>query len=109
MINKDYLPTEIIIKFQDDEKLKAIVALKFGKMVIRGFRVWISKYNDYWITPPAYYNNITKKFHPMFYLEDLETWNKIREMILEEMDKKLAEPITEKDIKDSFGKDIDNS
>lgn len=87
----DYIPTKIEIKFVEDEKLKAVVCLKFGKMVIRGFRVMVGKYDeDFWVVPPSYYNHKSRKYHTIFFIDDKEIWSKIQKMILSEMDKQLA-------------------
>jgi len=96
----DYLPTEIQIKLREDEKLKAIVTLKFGIITIKGFRVQVSDKTEsgYWVTPPAIYNLGSKKWHPIFFIEDKETWKKIEEMVLSEMDKKLSEDVSVDDI-----------
>ncbi len=96
----NYLPTEIQIKLREDERLKAIVTLKFGIITIKGFRVQVSDKSEsgYWVTPPAIFNIGSKKWHPIFFIEDKEIWQKIEEMILTEMDNKLSENITVNDI-----------
>lgn len=87
----NYLPDKIIVKLVEDEKLKAIITLKFNKMVIKGFRVLVSKYeNNFWVVPPSYWNNKSRTYHPMFYIEDKEIWGKIQNMILERFDEVVA-------------------
>ncbi|MBM2820828.1 MAG: hypothetical protein HW405_588 [Candidatus Berkelbacteria bacterium] len=87
----DYLPSDIEIKLIEDEKWKAIVALRFGKMVIRGFRIRVSEVsNELWVVPPSIQNQKTRKYHPIFFLEDKEQWNQIQQMILDKFDEALS-------------------
>ena len=87
----EYLPSDIEIKLIEDEKWKAIVTLHFGKMVVRGFRIRISDIsNEFWVVPPSLYNQKTKRYHPIFFLEDKEKWAVIQKMILDKLDETLS-------------------
>jgi hypothetical protein len=88
-MNEEYIPSEISIKLVEKEALIAIVTLKFGILVVRGFRVMTSKVSDeFWVIPPSYRAG---KWHPIFYLEDKEKWQRIQQMILAKLDEQLAE------------------
>jgi len=87
----DYLPSDIEIKLIEDEKWKAIVTLRFEKMVVRGFRIRVSDVSsELWVVPPSLYNQTTKKYHPIFFLEDKEQWAVIKKMILDKLDEVLS-------------------
>lgn len=104
----DYMPTEIQIKLREDEKLKAIVTLKFGKLVVRGFRIQTSDKTEsgYWVTPPSIPIKGRVNWYPIFFMEDKDTWRIIEQKILEALDKKLSEHITVDDLDNMFGDNI---
>lgn len=84
----------IIVKVKLTEgKLKAIVGLDFGDMVLRGFRIQESQYQDdkgqnqLWVTPPAYQGG--GRYHPMVFFPDKELWERIQAKILEAYEKAL--------------------
>ncbi|MDD5146889.1 MAG: hypothetical protein PHN39_04100 [Candidatus Pacebacteria bacterium] len=61
-------------------KLKAIVGLDFGDVIIRGFRIQESQHeNDrgekIWVTPPSYLGG--GKWHPIAFFSDKDLWKKI--------------------------------
>lgn len=77
---------KIVIKVKLTEgKMKAIVALDFGEVVLRGFRILDSQFeNDkgekLWITPPVYPGG--GKYHPIVFFPNKQLWEQISARIL---------------------------
>jgi len=71
----------------DHEKFKAKVSLAFvlkdgTTLVIKGFRVGFSNYeeNPIWVQEPSI--KMYGKYHSIFFIEDQSCWEKIKEMII---------------------------
>ena len=84
----------IKIKITENKKMKAIVGLVFENFTIKGFRIQESEHeNDYgeklWITPPSYKGPY--KWHPIFYIPDLELWKELEKKIYKEYRKEMKE------------------
>ena len=82
-------------KFIDQKKLKAIIAVDFEDIIVRGFRVMESNYkNDYgdelWLTPPSYQDS-GGKYHPIFFMPDKSKWQELKKLIWEEFYKQRDE------------------
>lgn len=73
---------KIVIKVKLTEgKLKAIVALDFGDLVIRGYRIQESNYpnskgDKLWITAPSYRGG--GGYHPMAFMPDKDLWERVQ-------------------------------
>jgi len=78
---------KIVIKIKlTDGKMKAIVALDFGDVVLRGFRVQDSQYENergekLWVTPPTYQGG--GKYHPIVFFPDKDFWKRLQIRILD--------------------------
>ena len=79
---------EVLVKCKilDDKKTKSIISLDFGGLIIKGFRIQESGFeNEYkeklWLTPPSYQGG--GRYHPMFHLIDKEEWKKLEKKIYE--------------------------
>lgn len=73
---------KIKIKVIDTPKLRAIVGLEFEDFVIKGFRIQLSQHKDgLWLTPPSYRDG-GGKYHPIFFVPNVETWKQLEEKIL---------------------------
>lgn len=78
-------------KIIEAEKLKAIVAIDFGDFKIKGFRIYLSKYeNTFWVTPPCYKDH-GGRYHPIFFLPNKELWEKVKFRLLDEFHKASEE------------------
>lgn len=89
---------KIVIKIKLTEgKLKAIVGLDFGDVVIRGFRIQESQHeNDrgekIWITPPSYQGG--GRWHPIAFFPDKELWKRIEVKIYDAYDAATKKRLT---------------
>jgi len=112
MTNLDIEKIGIKVKIVESNKTKAIISLNFGDFVVKGFRVQTSRYENrfgekFWLTPPSYQDGIGK-YHPMFYMDNKELWNKLEEKIYREFEKQSIKyyadiyETDEKEIKESL-------
>lgn len=67
------------IKIKDEGDLRAIVALQYKDIKIKGFRIVRSKYKnneqELWLQVPSYRTG--NFYHKMFFVENENTWSEI--------------------------------
>ena len=90
---------QVKIVLCQEKDLKAIISLNFGDFVIRGFRLRVSKFKSLaenenqqeglWLTPPTYQSK--GRYHPIFYVPDVDLWKKIEKKVLREYHKASTE------------------
>ncbi len=78
---------KISIKFIENKKTKAILSLDFGEVVVKGFRISESQYeNDLgdklWLQPPSYVGG--GRYHSIFFMADKEQWKNLEKRIWSE-------------------------
>jgi len=78
---------KIGIKILEDKKTKAIISLDFGDLVIRGFRITESQYENkqgdkLWLIPPSYLGG--GRYHPMCFLPNKDLWDNLENRIWNE-------------------------
>lgn len=86
---------EVKIKFLEEKKLKAIISLILGEIVIKGFRVQDSQYknkkgDNLWLTPPSYRDNVGR-YHPIFFIPNKDLWATLEEYIWDQYYKQREE------------------
>ena len=72
------------IKILEDKKTKAIIGLDFGDIVVRGFRIIESQFENVngeklWLTPPSYQGG--GRYHPIFFMPDKAQWQELEKRI----------------------------
>jgi hypothetical protein len=92
-ITKDEVVVKI--KFTEAKKVKAIITLDFQGLVIKGFRVMESEYENVkgeklWLIPPSYQDS-GGRWHPIFFIPDKELWKEIELKIWGEYEKQIEE------------------
>jgi len=86
---------KVKIKFIEEKKIKAIISIDFGDLVIRGFRVMDSTYENMrgkklWFIPPSYRDG-GGKYHPMFFMPKKELWEELESKVWDEYDRRLED------------------
>lgn len=82
----DIQKIEVKVKFIEEKKLKAIIALNlYGCVVVKGFRVAESEFanengDKLWLTPPSYRDG-GGHYHPIFFMPDKELWKQLERRI----------------------------
>ncbi len=79
------------IKILEDKKTKAILSLDFGEMVVKGFRITESQYENklgekLWLLPPSYLGG--GRYHPIFFMPDKGQWGLLEDKIWKEYKEK---------------------
>ncbi|KKR24018.1 MAG: hypothetical protein UT53_C0001G0007 [Candidatus Yanofskybacteria bacterium GW2011_GWD2_39_48] len=93
-MNIDLEKIEVKVKVIEEKKLKAIISLVIGDIIIKGFRVSESKFFNemgdmLWLTPPSYMGG--GRYHPIFYMPDKELWKQLEKRIWDEYYRQLKE------------------
>ena len=84
----DFEEIEVKIKVIEEKKLKAIISLGIGDIIVKGFRIAESEYvneqgEKLWLTPPSYRDG-GGRYHPIFYMPDKKLWQQLEKKIWEE-------------------------
>lgn len=92
-INLDEI--QVKVKVLEQKDLKAIIGIDFGDFSVKGFRVRESRQpneagENLWLTPPSY-KDMSNRYHPIFYIPDINLWKQLEEKIMGEYHKQTEE------------------
>ncbi len=87
-MNVDLDVISIKVKVLEGQKLKAIISVDFGDLIVKGFRVMESQYpnlkgDKLWLTPPSY-PSAGGKYRPIFFMPEKGLWEALQAKIWNE-------------------------